>query len=112
MHHTTRSTQSDLQLLDLLDTLPDALFIVNDEQRIQYANAAAEKRTGTLQQDLIGNSLWQSAPYISSWELHQALTQVIHQRRPLSIEYCSPTISFLLHVHLLPTAEGVMVFVH
>ena len=48
MHHTTRSTPSDLQLLDLLDTLPDALFIVNDEQRIQYANAAAEKRTGTL----------------------------------------------------------------
>ncbi len=45
-------------LIRMLETLPDALFVVDDADTIVYANARAQVITGATREDVCDKSLW------------------------------------------------------
>ena len=53
-------------LLLILETLPGALFVIDDAETIVYANASAQAMTGATPEELCGTSLWRCAPQLVS----------------------------------------------
>src|SRR5258708_15759945 len=110
---TSRVTPaSHKTLIRMLETLPDALFVVDDAQTIVYANARAQAMTGATPEEICGKSLWRCAPYLVSTSLYQAVQKAKQTREPTEVEYVSPVTNTWLHVSLSPTVRGLMLQFH
>src|SRR5258706_6416804 len=73
---TSRVTPASSEtLIRMLETLPDALFVVDDADTIVYANARAQAMLGATREELCGKSLWRCAPQLVSTSLYQAVQQ-------------------------------------
>jgi len=99
-------------LLSILETLPGALFVVDDAETIVYANASAQAITGATPEAFLGNSFWRCAPHLVSTALYQAVRKTRETRTLTEAEYVSPVTQNWLHVHLAPTAGGLILHFH
>ncbi|GHO76818.1 hypothetical protein KSD_45890 [Ktedonobacter sp. SOSP1-85] len=111
MSHTKQKKRvtpaSSETLLTLLETLPGALFLLDDDTTIVYANANAQTMT---RKDVCGKPLWRGAPQLVSTSLYQAVQKAKQTREPTEVEYISPVTNSRLHVSLSPTNEGLAIF--
>ncbi|GHO51782.1 hypothetical protein KSB_02570 [Ktedonobacter robiniae] len=111
MSHTKQKKRvtpaSSETLLTLLETLPGALFLLDDDATIVYANANAQTMT---RKDVCGKPLWRGAPQLVSTSLYQAVQKAKQTREPTEVEYISPVTNSRLHVSLSPTNEGLAIF--
>lgn len=98
------------ELPSLLEALSDALLFLDTTATIQYVNTRAAAMLGASKHELLGTSLWQSAPHLVSTALYQAVTTAIHTQESLEITYCSPITQGWLRVQLSPTNGGVLAF--
>src|ERR1700724_198053 len=116
MSHTNQSSRltpaSCETLMRMLETLPDAVFVVDDADTIVYANARAQAMPGATREDVCGTSLWRCAPHLVSTSLYQAVQKTKQTREPTDVEYRSPVTNSWLHVSLSPTDEGLALFCH
>src|SRR5260221_718003 len=116
MSHTKQTNRitpaSRETLIRMLETLPDALFVVDDADTIVYANARSQAMTGATREDVCDKSLWRCAPQLVSTSLYQAVLKTRQIREPTEVEYRSPVTQRWLHVQLAPTVGGVMLHVH
>ncbi|GHO60701.1 hypothetical protein KSB_91760 [Ktedonobacter robiniae] len=99
-------------LLSTLETLPDALFVVDDATTIVYANASAQTMLGASREQFLGNPFWRSAPQLVSPSLYQAVLKTRQTREPTEVEYWSPITLTRLHVQLAPTMGGLTLQFH
>ncbi|GHO60358.1 PAS domain-containing protein [Ktedonobacter robiniae] len=99
-------------LFTLLETLPGALFLIDDAATIVYANVSAQTITGAPREDVLGQPLWCSAPHLVSTSLYQAVQKTTQTRAPSEVEYVSPVTQTWLHVQLAPTVGGLLLHVH
>ncbi|EFH88456.1 PAS domain S-box protein [Ktedonobacter racemifer] len=106
-HLTQRRNET---LLTLLETLPGALFVIDDDMTIVYANASAQTMLGTTQEALVGNSFWHSAPPLVSTALYQAVLKARQTRKLTDVEYRSPATQTWFHAQISPTGVGLAVF--
>src|SRR5437899_5105693 len=93
-------------LFTLLETLPGALFLIDDAATIVYANASAQTITGAPREDVLGQPLWCSAPHLVSTSLYQAVQKTTQTQAPSEVEYVSPVTQTWLPVQLAPTVGG------
>src|SRR5579884_1004194 len=98
--------------LELLETLPGALFLVDDATTIVYTNASAQALLDATREDLLGKSLWRGASPLVSTELYQAVQKTSQTQAPTEVEYVSSVTGTWLHVQLSPTASGLMIQFH
>ncbi|HEX4208604.1 MAG TPA: PAS domain-containing protein, partial [Ktedonobacteraceae bacterium] len=82
--HLTRASRDTL--LTLLETLPGALFVVDDAAMIVYANASARAMLGATSEELRGNSFWRCAPHLVSTALYQAVQKTKQSRALTEVE--------------------------
>ncbi|GHO60663.1 hypothetical protein KSB_91380 [Ktedonobacter robiniae] len=99
-------------LLSTLETLPDALFVVDDATTIVYANASAQTMLGASREQFLGNPFWRSAPQLVSPSLYQAVLKTRQTQEPTEVEYWSPITLTRLHVQLAPTIGGLTLQFH
>ncbi|GHO72300.1 histidine kinase [Ktedonobacter sp. SOSP1-85] len=99
-------------LLSTLETLPDALFLVDDATTIVYANASAQTMLGASREQFLGNPFWRSAPQLVSPSLYQAVLKTRQTQEPTEVEYWSPITQTRLHVQLAPTMGGLTLQFH
>src|SRR5258708_35768469 len=116
MSHTKQTSRvtpaSSETLIRIFETLPDALFVVDDADTIVYANARAQAMPGATPEELRGNPFWRSAPHLVSTALYQAVLTTRQTQEPTEVEYASPVTRTWLHVQLAPTVGGVMLHFH
>ncbi|HEX4716450.1 MAG TPA: PAS domain-containing sensor histidine kinase [Ktedonobacteraceae bacterium] len=99
-------------LLHMLETLPGALFVLNDTEIIVYANASAQAMPGATREEVCGKSFWRCAPHLVSPSLYQAVQKTRQTREPTDVAYVSPVTNRWLHVSLSPTDEGLALLFH
>src|SRR5258708_15207743 len=99
-------------LMNILETLPGALFVVDDTETIVYANASAQAMTGAPPEAFVGNSFWRCAPQLVSPSLYQAVLKTRQTREPTEVEYRSPVTQRWLRVQLAPTVGGLTLQFH
>src|SRR5258708_9353981 len=99
-------------LITMLETLPGALFVVDDAETIVYDNASAQTLTGATAEHFVGTTLWRGAPHLVSTSLYQAMRKTKETREPTEVQYRSPVTHSWLHVSLSPTDEGLALLFH
>jgi len=107
MSHTPQMKRltpaSSETLFTFFETLPGALFFLDDAARIIYANASAQIFTGATREDVCSKTLWRGAPHLVSIALSRAVQQAIRTQVLTEVEYGSPVTGTWLHVPLVPT---------
>jgi PAS domain S-box-containing protein len=98
--------ESSKALLHMLETLSDAVFVIDNTETIVYANASAQTLTGTTREEVCGTPLWRAVPHLVSPSLYQAVQKAKQTREPTDVAYVSPATNTWLHVSLSPTDEG------
>jgi PAS domain S-box-containing protein len=104
--------ESHETLLTILETLPGALFVLDDASTIIYANASVQALTGVAPETLVGNSFWRCTPPLVSTALYQAIQQTKQTRALTEVQYASPVTGSWLHVHLSPASGGLTLHFH
>jgi PAS domain S-box-containing protein len=94
-------------LLHILETLPGALFVVDDAVTVVYANARAQALLGTTREEVCGQSFWRCAPQLVSMSLYQSVQKTKQTCEPTEVAYVSPVTNTWLHVSLSATDEGI-----
>ncbi|GHO73830.1 hypothetical protein KSD_16010 [Ktedonobacter sp. SOSP1-85] len=110
---TRRLTPASCEtLLTLLETLPGALFLIDDAATVVYANASTQTMTEAPPEALVGNSFWRGAHQLVSTSLYQAVLTARQTQEPTEVEYVSPVTRTWLHVQLAPTVGGLALHFH
>ncbi|GHO88009.1 PAS domain-containing sensor histidine kinase [Dictyobacter formicarum] len=99
-------------LINILGTLPGALFVIDNAGTIVYANARAQAIIGAPPEELYGNTFWRCAPHLVSNSLYQAVQKTKKTREPTEVKYVSSSNNIWLHASLSPTDEGLALFFH
>src|SRR5437879_6676375 len=99
-------------LITMLETLPGALFVVDDADTIVYANASAQTLTGATPEQFVGTTFWRCAPHLVSTALYQAMLKTKQTREPTEAQFRSPVTHNWLHVQLAPTVGGLILQFH
>src|SRR5258708_35987773 len=81
---------SSKTLMNILETLPGALFVVEDADTVVYTNAIAQAMSGALPEACIGNSFWRGASLQVTTTLYQAVRPTRQTLEPTEVEHCSP----------------------
>jgi len=97
-------------LLQILETLPGPLFVVDDAATIVYMNTYAQSMLETTSEEVYGTSLWRCAPQLVGLVLYQAIQQVQQSRELTDVAYVSSVTQRWLHASLSPTDEGLAIF--
>ncbi|GHO63315.1 hypothetical protein KSC_022070 [Ktedonobacter sp. SOSP1-52] len=103
---------SNETLITTLETLPGALFVLDETATIVYINASAQAMLGASPETLIGNNFWCSAPHLVSPALYQAAHKTKQTRESTEVEYVSLVTRNWLHVQLAPTVGGLVLHIH
>jgi PAS domain S-box-containing protein len=108
----TKATQrltcaSRESLLTLLETLSAAVFVIDDEARIVYANGSALAMPGVTTEEGCGQSFWRCASHLVTPSLYQAFQRTKQTGEPGKVAYLSPTNRQWLSVSLAAIDEGI-----
>ena len=89
-------------LLHILEALPGALLVLDEDATIVYANVSAQALTGATPEHLYGNTFWRAVPHLVSAALYQAMCKTRETQEPTEVEYVSPVTQDWLDVYLAP----------
>ncbi|GLV61102.1 hypothetical protein KDH_79190 [Dictyobacter sp. S3.2.2.5] len=98
-------------LIQILETLPDALYVIDSDARIVYANERAQVLAGSSREHIYGKVLWRHVPQLTSPALYQAVQKTMQTREPTEVAYISPATNLRLHASLSHTDEGLSIFI-
>ncbi len=90
----------------LLETLPGALFVVDDDATIVYANARAQTMLGSTRGNVYGQPFWRCASRLVSPSLYQAVQRTRQTHEPTEVAYLSPATNLWLYASLSSTPQG------
>ncbi len=93
----------------LLDTIGEAVFVIDTQWRYTYVNKKAEELVGRPCEELLGNTIWELFPEtvatIFSAEMHRA----VQQNTPTCIETYYPPLQKWFESRIHPSAAGLVV---
>jgi PAS domain S-box-containing protein len=101
--------QSELHNRTILDSISDGFFALNAEWRFTYINQAAEQVMGRAA-DLIGRTIWEEFPGLSSSEFGQIYRQTMENRTAESAIAFYPDHDRYYEARSYPAASGITVY--
>jgi len=91
---------------EILESLPEAFYAVNQDWRIAYVNGQAEKRWNKPREELLGRSLWDVFPQMIGGRAERSLRHAMHERQPTRIETLSYSLNQWAEMSIHPMAAG------
>lgn len=103
-YHEALQVQSS-RVESILGSISESFCLIDSDWKIQYWNPAAEKTTGKLRREVLGNVLWVAFPQESTSKLLSECTRAMETRTSYAFEHRSPNGSWYYNsVH--PGSEG------
>ena len=100
------------QTADILESISDAFYALDDEWRFTYINRKAEELWGRSRQDLIGQAFLDAFPDAAGTAAHAAHLRAVRERRVIQIETVSPVLGAWVDVSICPSEGGLSVYFH
>ena len=103
---TAQLQDSKRQTSEILESIADAFYAVDDKWRFTYINHRAEEWWNRSRDELLGTVLWDMFPEpekTMGWEMH---LKAAHTRIPVRWETFSPNLKAWVDVSAFPTANG------
>ena len=104
--------ESQQQQAEILESLSEAFFALDEELRVTYFNPAAERALQRSRQEVLGRPLFDSFPAARGTIFEQTYRRVLETRQPASFEayYPHPPQDNWYEVRANPFNSGVAVF--
>jgi two-component system cell cycle sensor histidine kinase/response regulator CckA len=114
MDEVAGAPQPDLEHLasfpfDVLESISDALFILDAEWRFTYVNARAELLLRRTHSELLGKHLLQECPGVVDRMFDQAYRSALARREPVTFETYAAPLAAWLFVRASPLQSGICV---
>jgi len=106
-----RAVEADLRYRlkereDVLQSISEVFFSVDHEFRYTFFNRKAEKVGGKSAEEIIGQDMWETFPFLKNSEFHRQMQQAAVDRKILISEYLGPITGGWFEMRIYPSAEG------
>lgn len=107
-HHEANEERDELYRYsrEILESIADAFYAVDDQWRLTYVNHKAEEWWGRDRQELIGKVFWDEFPQAVGSIPYNAHLEAMEQRSAQRLEALSPIIGRWVEMDIHPTASG------
>ncbi|MFP4053246.1 MAG: PAS domain S-box protein [Phycisphaerae bacterium] len=113
---STRQTQAlretSERLSQILESVSDGFFALDQELKVTYFNRAAERLLGRPAEEVVGRELFEAFPEARGSVFEQEYRRALWQAQPLWFEthFLNPPYANWYEVHVYPYAGGLSVF--
>lgn len=98
------------RITNILQSITDAFFALNDEGKFIYLNHQAEKLLQISGERVIGKSVWDEFPEIIDSEFYKKYFRAIATQKPLIFEKRYSPLNKYFEIHAYPSKEGFSVY--
>jgi PAS domain S-box-containing protein len=94
------------QVRDILESMTDAFYAIDDRWRLTYVNRKAAELWGRSRPGLIGQMIWDLFPNYERTVSYSRHLWAMEKRVPLNFETYSSNLKFWVDVNIYPTPDG------
>ncbi|MBD2078578.1 PAS domain-containing protein [Leptolyngbya sp. FACHB-17] len=98
------------QILDILESISDAFFSLDQQWRFTYVNSQATQVLNRSKADLIGKSIWEVFPEAEDSVFGQEYRRAVAERITVSLEAFYPPLNAWFTVRAYPIVSGLAVY--
>jgi PAS domain S-box-containing protein len=102
--------QSERRILEILSSITDCHYAVDQKWRFIQINDQALGYFGMRREEFLGKSYWQVFPTMLGSVLERRLKEVFSGGAPAHFEHHSPIVSRWAEVHAYPCQEGLSIY--
>jgi PAS domain S-box-containing protein len=96
--------------LRLLESMSDAIYLLDREMRFTYLNAEAERLVRRTRGELLGEVVWGEFPEAAESELRELYERAFETGEPIQLDgYDYPPLDAVFEIHAYPTEVGLAV---
>lgn len=110
-YDTTGERDAEARVDRVLETMPGAFFLLDDEWRFAYVNTAAQKMLGVPRDDVLGGVLWELFPALSGSVFDEQYRAAAADGEPRAFEaYYPAPLDRWFEVRAWPGPDGLSVY--
>jgi PAS domain S-box-containing protein len=102
--------ESEAKTRNILESISDGFYALDENWRFTYANQAAEILTRRQASDLIGKVFWEEFPGVVGSEFEQVYRRAVSDRVPMSVTAFYPDHDRWYEVNAYPAANGITIY--
>jgi PAS domain S-box-containing protein len=102
--------ESEAKNRNILESISDGFYALDENWRFTYANQAAEILTRRQASDLIGKVFWEEFPGVAGSEFEQVYRRAVSDRIPMSVTAFYPDHDCWYEVSAYPAANGITIY--
>jgi PAS domain S-box-containing protein len=101
---------SHARSVEILESLGEAFYTVDDGWRFTYVNQKAEGYWGRQREELLGKIIWEAFPQVIGTQSEAEQRRAARERRPIEFEVVSPVLKSWIRVNIYPANNGLSVY--
>jgi PAS domain S-box-containing protein len=107
-----RLEESNIQMLDMLESISDGFFSLDAGFVVTYFNGAAERLLGRKSWEILGHNLFEAFPEIKGSIFEDKYREALRKKTPLAFETYFPVVPYenWYDVRVYPRRDGISVF--
>lgn len=94
----------------LIDSLPEAVYVLDHEWRYTYLNKPAEELVGRPREELLGKHVWTLFPEAIDTVMYTESMKAVQEQQSRQFEVFYPQLNTWFESKMYPTHEGLTVF--
>jgi len=110
LEHPIETQLPPKQILDILESISDAFFSVDQEWRFTYLNSQATRVLNRSKDELIGEIIWEPFPGLEDSIFGQEYRRAVAEQVTVTIESFFPPLNAWFAVRAYPIASGLAVY--
>jgi PAS domain S-box-containing protein len=95
---------------DILESISDAFFAVDNEWRFTYVNSKAEELWGRSREELLEKNIWEEFPQAEVSESYRQLKRAMEEGVTTEFDTLSPVLGIWVAGRAYPSQEGLSVY--
>ena len=95
---------------EILESISDAFYAVDDQERFTYINRRAEQMWGMRKEDLLGRNLWEAFPQSIGTRLEEEMRRAAREQQSVDLETFSIPLDRWIAVSIYPSRNALSVY--
>lgn len=103
--------ESRRQVLDILESITDGFFALDNDWRFMYVNRKAAQLIGRGKEELLFRNMWEAVPETVGTKFDEEYHRAVEEKTPVAFEVFYPPLNKWFEVHAYPFKNGLSVYV-
>lgn len=108
--HEESLTQLNKKIINILESITDAFFAIDNEWKFTYINNQAEVIFKRKRSRVLNKKIWDIFPETRDLEFYKKCSQAVKTGNPTEFEEYFPALKKWFEIHIYPAKEGLSVY--